>query len=215
MNEIKKSIYAGGMISLGGFCYLTTLSKTQNSFLASITFFLGLSLIMLTKQSLFTGQILTKAHSPLREYIKTLSITWIFNFIGSIITTVLLSQILHPDITQLVTNKLSLNPIQIIISGLFCNALVCGAVATYNGTKNFMMSGFYITCFVLMSLEHSIANMTYMTLGLLQGINMNIVSVIVLMVCSTIGNIFGGRIIVNIINNREVKENEKGNCKSI
>lgn len=196
------------MISLGSFCYLTTLSKTQNPFLASITFFLGLSLIMITKQSLFTGMVLTKAYLPLKEYIKTLSITWIFNFIGSIITTVLLNQILHPDITQLINNKLSLNPIQIIISGVFCNALVCSAVATYNGTKNFIMSGFYITCFVLMSLEHSIANMTYMTLGFIQGVNMNIVSVVVLMLCSTIGNIIGGRIIVNIINNKEVKESE-------
>lgn len=206
MNELRKSIIGGAFISLGAFTYLITLQKTNNIFLASITFYLGLSLIMISKQNLFTGMVLTKAHLKLKEYIKTLLNVWIGNLIGSIITTVLLSQILHPDITQLMTNKLALNPIQILISSCFCNILVCSAVANYKGTKNHLTSGFYIMCFIILGLEHSVANMSYITLGLLQGIKMNIVSVIILLMCSSIGNIIGGRVIVEII-----KQNKKDN----
>lgn len=207
-NDIKKSIIGGGMISLGAFCYLITLQKTQNIFLASATFFLGLSLILITKQNLFTGQVLTKAHLPLQEYIVTLSSTWVFNFLGAIITTILLNQILHPDITQLIANKLSLNPIQLIISGLFCNLLVTSAVACHNGGRSHLISAFYIFAFVIMGFEHCVANMTYIILAKLQGISINIPNLDVLLVFSTIGNIIGGRIIVSIIkqNKKEIKE---------
>lgn len=209
MNEVKKSIFGGGMISLGAFCYLITLQKTNNIFLASATFFLGLSLILLTKQNLFTGQVLTKAHLPLQEYIVTLTSTWVFNFLGAIITTVLLNQILHPDITQLILNKLSLNPVQLIISGLFCNLLVTSAVVVYNGGKSHLISGFYIFAFVIMGLEHSIANMSYIMLAKLQGMSLNITSIDILLICSTIGNILGGRIIVSIIKQKKKEESEK------
>jgi formate/nitrite transporter FocA (FNT family) len=209
MNEIKKSIYGGSMISLGAFAYLIVLQKTNNIFLASMCFYLGLSLIMLTKQNLFTGQIFTRSHLPIREYIDTLINTWLFNFIGSIITTILLSQIFHPDITQLINNKLSLTLIQIIISAIFCNALVCIAVANYNKTNNHLMSWFYIFIFVIMGFEHCVADMTYIVLGLqLQYTNLVYSNILPLLICSTIGNIIGGRIIVNIIkqNKSESKE---------
>jgi formate/nitrite transporter FocA (FNT family) len=199
MNEIKKSIYGGSMISLGAFAYLIVLQKTSNIFLASICFYLGLSLIMLTRQNLFTGQVFTKASLPIREYIDTLINTWLFNFIGSIITTILLSQIFHPDITQLINNKLSLNPIQIIISAIFCNVLVCIAVANYNKTSNHLMSWFYIFIFVVMSFEHCVANFSYVSLSIIQNCNTSLYSSVLLLIFSTIGNIIGGRIVVYIL----------------
>lgn len=198
LNEAKKGIFGGAFISLGAFTYLMVLQKTNNIFLASMCFYLGLSLIMITKQNLFTGQVLTKANLSIREYLITLLKTWYLNFIGSVITTILLCQILHPDVSQLVTNKLSLSPIQTIISAIFCNCLVCGAVYNYNNTKNHLISGFFIMCFVIMGFEHSIADMTYTVIAKIQGLNMNPLSAIMLLVFSTFGNIIGGRIIVSI-----------------
>jgi formate/nitrite transporter FocA (FNT family) len=199
MNEVKKGIFGGAFISLGAFAYLIVLQKTSNIFLASICFYLGLSLIMFFKQNLFTGQVFTKSDMKLFDYITTLTSTWVFNFVGAIITTLLLNQILHPDITQLIYNKLSLSPIQMIISGLFCNLLVCSAVASFNMTKNHIISGFFIMSFVLLGLEHSIANMTYITLGELQGVSINLNGVIVSLICVSFGNIIGGRIITHIV----------------
>jgi formate/nitrite transporter FocA (FNT family) len=50
--------------------------------------------------------------------------------------------------------------------------------------------------------------MTYTAIAKIQGVNMNPSSAIILLVCSTVGNIIGGRIIVNITKSKEVKENE-------
>lgn len=108
IKKLRKSIIGGGCISLGSFCYLITLQKTNNPFLAAMTFYLGLSLIMIFQQDLFTGQVFSKAGLGLREYIRTLSVTWIGNLIGSIITAFLLAQIVHPDVSKLIANKLSL-----------------------------------------------------------------------------------------------------------
>lgn len=204
MNSIRKSILGGAFISLGAFAFLITLQKTNNIVISSMMFYLGLSLIMITKQNLFTGQILTKAELPLQEYIKTLSITWIGNFIGSIVTTILLSIILHPDISQMMINKMSLDPIQMLVSSCFCNILVCCAVVNYNGTRNHLMSAFFITIFVILGFEHSIADMTYYTLAMIDGINMNIANRIISLVIISIGNIIGGRLVVEIM-----KQNRK------
>ena len=205
MNNIKKSIVGGAFISLGAFAFLITLQKTNNIFISSMMFYLGLSLIMITKQNLFTGQVLTKADLPLQEYAKTLLMTWLGNCIGSIITTILLSTILLPDITQMMINKMSLNPIQMLVSSIFCNILVCCAVVNYSRTKNHLMSAFFITIFVIMGFEHSIADMTYYTLAMIEGINMNIANTIISLVIISLGNVIGGRFVVEIIKqNRKV-----------
>jgi nitrite transporter NirC len=195
LNNILKSILGGVCIGLGCFAYLITLQKTNNPVIASSMFYLGLSLILFNKYKLFTGEVYTKANLSLKKYIKTLTFTWIGNLVGSVIIVILLNQIITVDVTQLINHKLSLNPIQIIISGLFCNLLVCSSVKNYIETKNHIIGWFWITAFVILGLEHSIANMTYLTLGFFNRIPMNILSIISLLLFSTLGNIVGGRII--------------------
>ena len=56
----------------------------------------------------------SKSSISTKDYIKTLSKTWIGNLIGSVITTILLFQVLHPNVEQIVNTKLSLNPIRLI-----------------------------------------------------------------------------------------------------
>lgn len=194
-----KSIFGGVFISIGTFAYLITLQKTGNVFLASITFYLGLSLIILLCQNLFTGQVLSKATESIDDYIGMLFTTWIFNFVGAIITTLLLSQILHPDVTQIVTTKLSQSYPQIIISGIFCNMLVCSAVASFFAYENHFLSCFFVTCFVLLGFEHSIADMTYFTLAYINGINTNIPQLLICILLASLGNIIGGRLVYEAV----------------
>lgn len=59
INSMEKSIIAGSFISLGAFSYLTILAKTNNLPLASLSFYIGLLLILIYKQDLFTGKVLT------------------------------------------------------------------------------------------------------------------------------------------------------------
>ena len=196
MNNFTNSILGGSSISLGCFCYLITLSKTNNVFLAAITFYLGLLLIILFNTNLFTGKIYSNSHMPIKDYVRSLSITWIGNLIGGVITTVCLYQIIKPDVTNLIAQKLSLNPLQMVISGIACNILVCSSIAAFKKEKNYLISGFLIICFVLMSTEHIVANFTYYTIGICSGVSINIYNLLLSLLFVTIGNIIGGRCIV-------------------
>jgi formate/nitrite transporter FocA (FNT family) len=204
MNELKKSICGGIAISLGTFSYLTTLSKTNNVFLSAITFYLGLCIIMVYGYNLYTGKVITlkvdtftmdyfqKSNISNREYIVTLIKVWIGNLIGSIITTIALFQILHPDVTTIVNNKLALNPIQMLISSILCNIMVCLAVSSYKMYQNHLLSGFFITLFILCGFSHSIADMTYFTLGICEGVNIDIIKLAISIVIVSLGNAIGG-----------------------
>jgi len=210
ISKYKNSIMAGVSISLGTFAYLITLQKTNSPFIASIMFYLGLSLVMIFGFDLFTGQVLSlktdtytqqyfsKSNISIKEYIKTLTKTWIGNLIGSVITTIALFQVLHPNVEQIVNTKLALNPIQLIIGGIVCNFLVCCAVANYKMYSNHLISGFFITVFVICGFNHSIADMTYYTLGFCSGMNLNIINVIISLVIVTISNVLGGLLLYYI-----------------
>jgi nitrite transporter NirC len=210
LNKYKNSIVAGMCISLGTFAYLVTLQKTNNPFLSSIMFYIGLSLILLFRFELFTGQVLslkvymyTEEHFRLndisiKEYIITLTRTWIGNLIGSVITTIALFQILHPDVSNIVNTKLSLNPIQMLVGGVFCNLLVTCAVANYKMYQNHLISGFFILCFVICGFNHIVADFSYYTLGFFEGININIIQLLMSLLFVTVGNILGGLLLVFI-----------------
>lgn len=193
---MKKSIIAGSFISLGAFAYLTILNKTNNLPLASLSFYIGLFLILLTQTNLFTGKILTLKTETKLEYITQLTQIWIGNLIGSIISTIILFQIFQPNVSQIIQHKLGLNPVQMIISGIVCNLLVCSAVHSYNKYNNHIMSAFCIFLFVILGCEHIVANFSYYTLGFLEGINAQL---IISLVFVTIGNIIGGLIVRDII----------------
>jgi formate/nitrite transporter FocA (FNT family) len=204
MNEFKKSICGGIAISLGTFSYLTTLNKTNNAFLGAITFYLGLCIILTYGYDLYTGKVITlkvetftmnffqKSDISNKYYIKTLIKVWLGNLIGSIVTTIALFQILHPDVTTIVTNKLALNPIQMLISSTLCNIMVCLAVSSYKMYQNHLLSGFFVTLFIVFGFSHSIADMTYFTLGICEGVNIDFVKLVISMAVVSLGNAIGG-----------------------
>jgi nitrite transporter NirC len=208
MNEFKKSIYGGIAISAGTFAYLITLSKTNNVFLSAMTFYLGLCIILTYGYNLYTGKVLTLKVTNFtmnyfqtnnisnKEYIIKLVQVWLGNLIGSIITTILLFQILHPDVSTIVNNKLSLTPVQMLISSIMCNIMVCLAVSSYQMYKNHLLSGFFITLFILLGFSHSIADMSYFTLGICEGVNIDFVKLVVSMIVVSIGNAIGGLLLL-------------------
>lgn len=205
MKSTIKSILGGAFISIGCFAYMVTLAKTNNIFLASATFYVGLGLILLFNCNLFMGKIMTLYDTkPTINYIWDLVNIWVYNLFGSMVTSILLSQIVNVDATAMIQTKFTLSPIQLIISGLVCNILVCGAVHSYAKTKNHIMSWFLITIFVLMGLEHSVANMTYMNLAFIN--NYNFLEIVNNLFFVTIGNTMGGLLIANL--RREDNENK-------
>lgn len=208
LNEFKKSICGGIAISIGIFAYLITLNKTNNIFLSAITFYTGLCIILTYGFNLYTGKVLTLKVANFtmnyfqtnnisnKEYIIKLVQVWIGNLIGSVITTILLFQILHPDVATIVNNKLSLNPIQLLISSIMCNIMVCLAVSSYQIYQNHLLSGFFITLFILLGFSHSIADMSYFTLGICEGVNIDFVKLVVYMIVVSFGNAIGGLLLL-------------------
>lgn len=189
---LKKSITAGGSISIGAFAYMIVLQKTGRSSLASCVFFVGLLLAFLTGSKLFTGCVLTMRNNE--HYWYGLTKVWFGNLVGSVVITLLL-YIIFPDLNfkAILGAKLDKSFLELIISGFFCNIFVCGAVyyfVYFSDKEKFGISWFLITLFVAMGLEHSIANQTYMTTALIKGYK--IVPIIVNLVCTTLGNLLGG-----------------------
>lgn len=192
MNKFYKSIIAGASISLGVFIFLFTMVKTGNRLLASCTFYIGLALIFTLKTNLFTGKILSEPVGS-NLYYTNLSIYWIGNLLGSIITTILLCQLFKFNVMDIIITKMNLSVVKTFISAMFCNVLVCSAVLNYNKTQNHFISWLFITLFVFCGFEHIVANFTYYTISIMNGyFDLRMITMLVVV---TIGNFVGGRIV--------------------
>lgn len=189
---LKKSITAGGSISIGVFAYMAVLQRTGLSSLASCVFFVGLLLVFLTGSYLFTGCVMTMRDND--EYWYDLIKVWFGNLLGAVITTGLLYMIFSDlNFKAILDVKFDKSFLELTISGFFCNIFVCGAIYYFvycSNKEKVGISWFLITLFVAMGLEHSIANQTYMTIALIKGYK--IVPIIINLLCTTLGNLLGG-----------------------
>ncbi len=197
VKNIPKELFAGSAISMGFYCSLTTLAKTNNPFLSAFMFYVGLALILITKSRLFTGCIYT-LHSQ-NNYIHHLFQIYIFNFIGAIVTTLLLfTSVGVLDISNIILQRINSNPIYLILGGIITNILVCSSVYSYKN-NNLFYSCLFIMSFVLIGTPHIVADFSSMTFGLYQGL-CSIYEYITVIISVTIGNVIGGLLFYRIIN---------------
>jgi len=167
MRIFVKSVLAGICISIGGTTYLMCDSKIVGSILFSI----GLLVVLVNDLNLFTGKVGYLTDKGFK-YLKDLLIILIGNFIGTFITSFLLSNTRifstikeHAD--TIVNIKLNDSMLSIFILSIFCGILMYIAVNNYKTIKD---SGKYISIFlcvpvfILSCFEHCIANMYYFSL---------------------------------------------------
>ena len=206
---------AGLSIALGGFLYISILSSFEvNLFikvLGSAVFSIGLILIIFTQTQLFTGNVLMILLFPSKK-ISLISVVknWFFVYLGNLIGSLLFSIFIY----SFLTNELSRTLIQIsehkvnllfgdaFVKAVLCNILVCLAVSLAILLKNNYLKVIGITIpisvFVYFGLEHSVANMFFIPLGLIlkYGIDLKVFPLFVSnIVPVTIGNIVGGVIL--------------------
>ena len=97
---------------------------------------------------------------------------------------------------QVATAKASLGPVEALVRGALCNALVCLAVwlsfSARDTTGKMMAVLWPVTVFVLLGLEHSIANMFLLPLGMLAGAEVTLAAAASALIWVTLGNIVGG-----------------------
>lgn len=203
INILFKGIYAGMMIGIGGTVYLSI----SNSIIGAIFFSVGLLTICIYKMNLYTGMIGYIIENKL-NYIVTLLLTLIGNFIGTMITSLL---VLNTRIANLSVRakeisaiKINDNYLSIFILSIFCGMLMYIAVNTFKKEKDsivrYLAIFICVIVFILSGFEHCIANMYYISLAKLWSLKA-VLSMLIMVLGNSVGSIF-----IAIFNNK-IKEN--------
>ncbi len=185
------AVLAGAFIALGAI-FATTVAAGGSALsygvvrlLAGVTFSLGLILVVVAGAELFTGNnLIVMAWASRRissaRLLGNWTIVWIGNFVGAIGTALLLyfsEQYTFGDgavgqtALSIASAKTSLGFVEAVALGMLCNALVCLAIwLTYGAhttTDKILAIIPPIAAFVAAGFEHSVANMYFISIGLL------------------------------------------------
>lgn len=210
------SILAGFFIALAGYASIIVSYSVDNPSLAkllsSLVFPIGLILVILLKTELFTGNNLLvipllKKKIKLKSLLANWGLVYLGNLIGSIILSFLIyksgaitsNELLMNAFIVVATKKISLSFIGAIILGFLCNILVCIAVflSTVSKTiiEKIIVIFIPIALFIMLSFEHSVANMFYLSIAPMLS-NFNIMDLLINnLLPVTIGNIIGGSLL--------------------
>ena len=186
---LGKAAMAGMMIAMGaGISSVAahTISDVGLARLAAaIVFPVGLMMVILLGAELFTGDCLVAmsvfdGKQKIRSCVKLLVLVYLGNFIGAAMIALFTmwsgqwnysSGMLGAYTIKVALGKVNLSFGQGIISGILCNILVCAAVlmamCAKDITGKLLASFFVIMLFVTGGFEHCVANMYYITAGLL------------------------------------------------
>lgn len=205
------AIYAGIFISLAGLLSTVVSLKITNysvaKILSGLVFPIGLILVILFKTELFTGNSLLiipvlNKDIKIKQLLRNWLIVYIGNFLGALLITILiyntpLKDTISSSIINTAHTKINYSWIEAIILGAFCNFLVCISVflaSTVKSTSEKILVIFIpIFMFIVLSFEHSIANMLYLSLGYLLESTLTIKAILINnLLPVTIGNILGG-----------------------
>ncbi|CCZ59818.1 putative membrane protein [Clostridium sp. CAG:710] len=203
INILFKGIYAGMMIGIGGTVYLSV----SNSIIGAIFFSVGLLTICIYKMNLYTGMIGYIIENKL-NYIVTLLLTLIGNFIGTMITSLLVLNTRIANLSvrakEISSIKINDNYLSIFILSIFCGMLMYIAVNTFKKGKDsivrYLAIFICVIVFILSGFEHCIANMYYISLAKLWSLKA-VLSMLIMILGNSVGSIF-----IAIFNNK-IKEN--------
>ncbi len=212
------AILAGIFISLAGVLSVVASISIESysiaKLLSALVFPVGLILVILMKTELFTGNSLLvipllKKDIKCKQLLKNWLIVYLGNLFGALLITILiintpLKEIISASFIKITNTKISLNITSAIILGVLCNFLVCLAVFLASNaktiTEKILVIFLPIFTFVALSFEHSVANMSYLSLGYLLDNSIKISDILLKnLIPVTIGNIIGGSLLAAII----------------
>eukprot|EP00191_Tetraselmis_sp_GSL018_P005579 CAMPEP_0177603956 /NCGR_PEP_ID=MMETSP0419_2-20121207/15827_1 /TAXON_ID=582737 /ORGANISM="Tetraselmis sp., Strain GSL018" /LENGTH=337 /DNA_ID=CAMNT_0019097839 /DNA_START=159 /DNA_END=1172 /DNA_ORIENTATION=- len=218
---VVMGIMAGIMIGYGGFlaasiggaCPGLAASNPglQKMVMGAFGLPFGLLMVLVCGADLFTGNTavvtaaLHEGKVTLRQLFKSWTLSYIGNFIGSLLLVGAVSQAgmfaAGSAPAQLAVYKTSHTFLETFMRGILCNFLVC--IGVWQATAANSLSGkaigvwFPISAFVAMGLEHSVANMFLIPMGMALGAPVSISQFLTAnLIPVTLGNIVGGAIFV-------------------
>ena len=209
------AVFAGAFIAFGAAASTAssaTLAGSWATVVKSAVFPVGLILVVICGAELFTGNCLLIAPAVGKDIkITSLLKNWGIVYGGNLIGGVLIAVIVVYGGTQSVAikeacitvaaNKCNMNFGLALLRAIPCNMLVCLAVWAAMSSKSvagkILAIFFPIFAFVACGFEHSVANMYYLTAGLLSGSaeGLNIGNAVLCLISTTLGNIIGGALI--------------------
>ena len=181
------------------------------------SFGIALSLVVMAGGELFTGNNLAMAAGMLRKKVSLTDsiilwiVCWLGNWAGAIVLSLLyFGTGLYTDatlasITGAAAVKMTAGPLQLLTRGMLCNMLVCIAVWCAAKLKSeagkLIMIFWCLFAFFTTGFEHSIANMTTLTMALLDtGGNpaISVAGYFYNLGIVTVGNMIGGILLVAV-----------------
>lgn len=188
-----KAMLAGMMIAMGAAGSSVAAHSVENVGLARLAaaavFPVGLMMVITMGAELFTGDCLmvmatASGKHSVKQLTKTLALVYIGNFIGAALTSAAVAAsgqlnysegLLGAYTIKVALGKVNMGFGQAAISGVLCNILVCAAVMIAMCARDIagklLSSFFVIFLFVTEGFEHCVANMYYITAGLLAKLN--------------------------------------------
>lgn len=169
----------------------------------------GLIMTLVTGGELFTGNtaLVTAAYKEGQTDGKSLMKNWIASYAGNFVGSLILAFLAFksgtlggaPASVAIATAKCSLPFDVAFVRGILCNWLVCMAVYMASGCSTMIgkMTAvwFPISAFVALGLDHSVANMFIIPLGILRGAEITLAEMITKnLIPVTLGNIVGGAV---------------------
>lgn len=206
------AVLAGCFIGFGAAAWCVAMAGMDPGFgparvLGGAVFALGLILVVVGGAELFTGNALMVMAAVDRRItmgalLRNWGIVWLGNLIGAAGLAVVfgLSGLAEGPMgavaARAAEGKAALSPMEAVLRGALCNALVCLAVwlsfAARSVTDRVLAVLWPVTGFVALGLEHSVANMFLLPLGGLAGGAVPPLAALGNLVWVSLGNVIGG-----------------------
>jgi formate/nitrite transporter len=233
LSMMALGVLAGGFIGLGALYYTLVVSDPSIGFaagrvLGGVVFSLGLVLVVVAGAELFTGNnLLVMAWVARRiratELLSNLAVVFVANLAGAAGLAVLVAlsgewrlgnEQVGQAAVRIAAAKTALPFGEAFLRAVLCNILVCLAVwmalAGRSVTDKVFAVIFPISAFVAAGLEHSVANMYFIPLGLLLRDHVDTATIANLdgltwagflrnLAPVTLGNIVGGSVMVGLV----------------
>ncbi len=206
------AILAGAFIGFGASAYTAVMAGMDAAFgpsrlLGGAVFSLGLILVIVGGAELFTGNTLMvmaviDRKITMRLLLRSWAIVYVGNLVGAAGLAVafgsagILDGPMGIVAAKIPQAKVALLPLEAFMRGALCNALVCLAIwlsfAARTVAGKILAILWPISAFVLMGLEHSVANMYFFPQGWLAGSGVTVSDALSNLVWVTLGNVVGG-----------------------
>lgn len=170
---------------------------------------MGLIFVLVTGSQLFTGNTMVCMAALMEGKIdiNALKKNWVASYSGNFIGAIILAYLAHktgtlapyPAASAIATKKCSSSFDVAFVKGILANWLVCIAVYMANGCSTMfgkMLSVWVpVSAFTAMGMEHSIANMFMLPIGMFNGADITWGDIFIKnLIPVTLGNIIGGAI---------------------